>query len=113
MSIQLVQTQQGATGPISLSSTNASDLDSSNFLWRKEYHPGVTNGHIETLSIFGAGGDMPGTMFPHHDIDIRVKRRFDRSQWALTFNTVSQLGAITEFACAFQFRGLFLTSGGI
>ena len=113
MSIQLVQTIHGATGPDSLDSQNSSDLDSSNFLWRQEFYAGFADRSITTFIGLGPSNDE---MFMGHEpvkMDVRVKRRFDRSQWALVLNCSVALLEIEDWAIAFLFRGLFLTSGGI
>jgi len=113
LSIQLIQTRHGATGPESLDTFNASDLDSSNFLWRQSYPVGYSQNAITGPSL----GPSADTSFlvsaVNPAIDIRVKRRFDRSQWALTLNATVDVLRDEDWAICFELRGLFLTSGGI
>jgi len=113
LNIQLVQTRHGSTGPGSLDTFNASDLDSSNFLWRHMYPPGLSQSINHTPLFLGGGDDQPGIIQPTYTIDLRVKRRFDRSQWALVLGFTALTTEINTWGVAFLLRGLFLTSGGI
>lgn len=113
MSIQLVPTLHGATGPDTLDMLNTSDLDSSNILWRKYYAPGYTNSSVLGPTILTGGNDAKGVAHPLHVMDVRVKRRFDRSSFALVLNATTVTLQEEDWAIAFNFRGLFLTSGGI
>jgi len=112
-SIQLVQIRHGALGTGSLDAQDGSDLDSSNFLWRHDWIPGAAPYSITTQNILGGAGDQFGMLHKQEEIDIRVKRRFDRSQWALVLNGTVLIADVNQWAMTFSFRGLFLTSGGI
>lgn len=112
MSIQLLEGVHGAHGPDSLSMSNTADMDSSKILWRKYYQPGFTNSSVLGPNIL-AGDASRGVQHPDHTIDIRVKRRFDRSVFQLILNAAAITTGEDEWAISFNFRGLFLTSGGI
>jgi len=114
MSIQLVQVQHGQIDTASiLDSQNASDLDSQNFLWRRDYHAGhVITDVVPAIAFLGAD-DERGFIDPRVEIDVRSKRRFDRSQWALHLCATVAFVENNVWGISFLFRGLFLTSGGI
>jgi len=113
LNIQLTQIIHGAIGTTFLDGEDANDKDSSNFLWRHGYPSAGVTSTVQSFNFLAGGGDQPAGMHPRTNIDIRVKRRFDRSAWALVFGMSVLNAEINEWGVAFSFRGLFLTSGGI
>jgi len=113
LNIQLTQIIHGAIGTTFLDGEDANDKDSSNFLWRHGYPSAGVTGTVGSFNFLSGSADQPGGTHPRTNIDIRVKRRFDRSAWALVFGMSVLNAEINEWGVSFSFRGLFLTSGGI
>ena len=112
LNIQMVATLQGnITADTMLDGHNASDLDSTNFLWRREYAPGFTNSVVGFSLVTDA--DRQFVYHPDYIVDVKTKRRFDRSQWTLALCATIPLAADDMYAVNWLLRGLFLTSGGI
>jgi len=109
LSVQLLATRQGViTAEMLLDPLDNADKDSTNFLWRRMYSQGASLGPAYLAS---AGEDF--AVHPDRDFDIKTKRTFDRSQWSLVLAFRVPTADIAEWLISYEFRGLFLTSGGI
>lgn len=106
--IQLVQASHGSAG-VPLQHNNAADMDSPNFLWRREYPAEwlINGGSLQH------NPRAPNEGSPY--VDVRVMRRFDRSQWDLRLQVSldsGRAGADKTFI-SYLFRGLFSSTSGL
>ncbi len=108
-SVQLVPLRDGAIDVAAiLSPTNAADLESNKFMWIRTYYPDTgltitTPGPLE----FHTSTAKPGK------VDIKSRRRFDRSLWALIATVECETGAIALHRNSGTLRALFRTYSGI
>lgn len=109
MSIQLVPIRDGAIDePSILSPTNAGDLESNRFLWVRTYYPDTG------LTITGPGAlEQHTATWKPGLVDVKSRRRFDRSLWALIGTAECETGAITKHRNSGMLRALFRTYSGV
>jgi len=79
MTIQVVPAADGAIDlPQCLSPGNAADQESNRIIWQRLYYPAAG------ATITGPGAvEFSQSNYVGHEVDIKVKRRFDRSTWGL------------------------------
>ncbi len=112
LSIQLLPIIDGVGAAANLMSPfNTSDIESSRIMWWRSYHPWNTTAG-STVQVSGV------PMAQTHDytnslIDIRVKRRFDRSRYALVLQFTALTVQETRWGIAFNLRGLVASTAGI
>ena len=107
--LQIVPARNGVMAAISaLSPGNAADQESNKIIWQRFYVPeaGFTitsPGALELTSSSSAG----------MEIDVKVKRRFDRAVWALALviDTNVDAKALHHMSCSL--RALFRTTDGV
>ncbi len=113
MSLQLIPAVNGLSGVAFAKDTfNSSDLDSTNIVWKRMYMPGLTNSNIR-VNIPDAIGDYFALPTPDPKLDIKSRRRFDRSQWALALVASIDNGLLNQWGIAYSMRMLIQSSGGI
>lgn len=79
MSLQLVPARDGAVDAASaLSCNNAADQESNRIIWQRLYTPD-TGGTITSPGPL----ERHTSVFSGQEVDVKSKRRFDRSTWAL------------------------------
>ncbi len=90
-----------------LNPLNSADLESNRILWRRTYTPFLT----------GDGGVLASNRMHHQkqptEIDVKVKRRFDRANWALIWVIAISTSALLETRIGVNLRGLFLAPDGV
>lgn len=95
-----------------LSGNLAPDQESNRILQQWVYPPGGAYGSGGNITEFGASGQAHTTNFK--EIDVRVKRRFARAQWALVLSATSSVVAFDTLNRVYcNFRMLFRTEDGI
>ena len=103
MQIQLVPIRNGAiVNEAVLSPENLADLESNRILWRRNYYV------ADVIATTVAGSVLnPGQMNTRVDVDVKVRRRFDRALWALIIVVRSATAAEDFNLCTLDLRGLF------
>ncbi len=79
LSIQLTPARNGVVdGSSTLSASNSADQESNRILWQRIYYP-------RTGSTITAPGALEkhDSNYAGQEVDVKVKRRFDRATWAL------------------------------
>lgn len=109
VTLQLVTVQSGAILPgAALSPRNAADQESNKIIWQRLYYPAVG------ATITGPGGlEFSPDNFAAIEVDIKVKRRFDRATWALALVIECETGAAVLHFMSGHLRGLFRASDGL
>jgi len=109
MMIQLVPIANGVIQDAQiLSAVNTADLESNRILWRRMYTPDFnvsTSGLMDTQRIRG--------QIQTTELDVKVKRRFQRDQWALVMSIGVATAGSTIHRCGLDVRGLFLAPDGL
>ena len=107
MSIQLVPVRDGAIiDDAVLSTRNAADLESNRILWRGCAWPNHANTNGIVIDV--------DRVYPDKiDVDIKVKRRWDRASWALVMATIYNSIDEAVMQQAIELRGLFQTPDGV
>jgi len=109
MSIQLVPVRDGSiVDDTVLDMRNAADLESNRILWRGNawaaYQSNDTNGlQINVLRRYP-------TMI---DVDVKVKRRWDRATWALIMAETFSSASEDILLQSIELRGLFQSADGV
>ncbi len=103
LQIQLVPIRNGAiVDDAVLSPENLADLESNRILWRRNYYV------ADVLATTVAGSVLnPGQQNTRVDVDVKVRRRFDRALWALIIVCRSKTTADDFNLCTLDLRGLF------
>jgi len=85
------------------------DLESNAILWRRTYTPDLSN------SVSGAviDGERYWATHEEHELDVKVKRRFDRANWALIMAIAVDTDAAVLHRTALDIRALFLAPDGL
>lgn len=106
--IQLVPLRSGliADGAV-LNPRNGADLESNRILWRYTAYPNMASDP--------AGIDFGGTRFygESKEIDVKVKRRYDVSEWALVMVVEFDTVDIAQVQASIDLRGLYLATDGV
>lgn len=107
--IQLVPARDGAiTTEAILSPQNTADQESNRILWQRSYYP-KSGG-----TITGAGAvELHESNYSGIEVDVRVKRRFDRATWALILVADVETTAGTLHVVGGHLRALFRAADGI
>jgi len=109
MQIQIAPARNGAfTSPAILSPANAADQESNKILWQRLYYPraGTTITSPSALEVHESN-------YVGIEIDVKVKRRFDRAMWGLILVVDCESTAIGIHHASGTLRGLFRTGDGI
>ncbi len=88
-----------------LSSTDAADLESNRFVWRKTY--------LAPQPLVAAATYQLGTVNTLYELDIKSRRRFDRSNWGLGLVFQASINSNTEHFVRADLRGLFRASDAL
>ncbi len=109
MQLQLVMARNGAiTSPAVLSPMNTADQESNKIIWQRRYYP------VSSTSITRAGDrEVISSNYRYQEVDIKVKRRFDRATWALAFVVEAEATALTLHMGYSSLRALFRSADGI
>ncbi len=107
-SIQLVPLANGVIQDTAVLNTlNSADSESNRILWRRNYSPVM----IEN------GGTINAIRYMHQkqttEVDVKVKRRFDRSRYALIWVIAISTSATLETLIGVDARALFLAADGL
>jgi len=109
MTMQVVPARLGAIDTTSiLTPNNANDQESNKIIWQRSYYPRA-----------GTTITSPGALEVHEstavgmEVDVKVKRRFERSNWALALVAQGETAAIDVHLCALRLRALFQSADGI
>ncbi len=109
VSVQLAPVRNGSVLNTSILSTfNAADQESNRIVWQRLYLP-QTNG----IQVGPGGERLINSNRIHGEVDIKVKRRFDRALWALVL--VIEAGALSGALhhCQGTMRALFSAGDGL
>lgn len=90
-----------------LSPGNAADQESNRIVWQRDYYPAAGT----TLS--SPIGELTQSDYAGIEVDIKVKRRFDRATWMLALVLEGEANANTFHQIGGRLRALFKTSSGI
>ena len=106
-SIQLVPARNGVfqTAAI-LTPSNSADQESNRIVWQHMYYP--QSGGTITIP-----GDIEFHDTWHTDVDVKVKRRFDRAVWDLMLVADVEAGAALRHLSCGYLRALFATADGL
>ncbi len=108
-SIQLVMVQDGGIlSGAALSPGNAADQESNKTMWNRLYYPRAGT----TITSPGAV-EVHESDHVHLEVDVKVKRRFDRATWALALVLEAETTAMTLHLMGGTLRGLFRSSDGL
>ncbi len=109
MTIQVVPAADGAIDLTScLSPGNAADQESNRIIWPRLYYPRAGT------TITGPGAvELHESNYVGHEVDIKVKRRFDRATWGLALVCETETNAFALHAVGTRLRALFRGSDGI
>ena len=109
MTMQLVPARLGAIDTTSILTPNsADDQESNKIIWQRSYYPRAGT----TITSAGAL-EVHESNFVGVEVDIKVKRRFERSTWALALVAQGETNAIDVHLCALRLRALFQSADGI
>jgi len=106
--LQLVPTVGGAiisTAQL-LVPTNAADLESNRWIWRRSYMPHTRFIEVATAQVPWCRGQDP-------EIDIKSRRRFNRAMWALYLTVIADTTFETSIRMNIDLRALFRTGDGL
>ena len=106
--MQLVPASDGGPADSSyLSPGNSADQESNRIVWQRVYYANTGT------TITGPGGVEYHTSTLSAEVDVKVKRRFDRATWALELTAEIATASNSDHLIAGQLRGLFSTADGI
>jgi len=109
LGIQLVPARNGVVDiAATLSLNNAADQESNRILWQRVYYPKPTT----TITAPGAV-EMFASNYKGQEVDVKVKRRFDRATWALVLSMDVNIDAEALHAVGGTLRGLFRASDAL
>jgi len=107
--LQLVPLRDGdIVDAATLSPSNAADQESNKIIWQRVYYPRA-----------GTTITSPGALEVHEsnyigmEVDVKVKRRFDRATWALILVADCESNSFPLHSVAGQFRALFRAADGV
>ncbi len=107
--IQLVPVQDGAFDPTSiLTPSNGADQESNRIVWQRKEMPRAGT----TITGPGAEELHEGSCVSM-EVDVKVKRRWDRANWALMLVAEVESGSVLQHITGGYLRGLFATSDGV
>ncbi len=112
MSIQLLPVIAGVTSAASIVDPfNTSDIESSRIMWWRSYcawhGPGSTHNAVSGEAMKQVHSFNEGM------IDIRTKRRFDRSRYSLVLAWTADTVTSVRWAVTFNLRGLIASTAGL
>ena len=109
MQVQLIPVQNGAAVLAStLTPSNSADQESNRIVWQRLYMPRAGT------TITGAGAvELHESNHVSMELDIKVKRRFDRALWALQLVVEGELNALVLHQMSGYMRAIFRTADGI
>ncbi len=109
LQIQLVPTRNGVFDTTAiLSPQNSADQESTRIVWQRVYMPNTGTTITGPGAIEFHTSDKKGM-----EVDIKVKRRFDRAEWALMLVAEVENGAVVLHQLSGYLRALFATADGI
>ncbi len=109
ISLQVVQLVGGSIkASSSLSPMNAADQESNKIIWQRTYYP-----RAGTTITSPGGLEVHESSYVGIEVDIKVKRRFDRATWALALVCEAEAGAQLLHLTSGFLRALFRTGDGI
>ena len=106
-SIQLVPARNGVfqTAAV-LTPTNSADQESNRIIWQRVYYP-------QSGGTITAPGPFEMHDSAHSEVDVKVKRKWDRANWDLMLVADIEAGAgFRHLTCGYM-RALFSTADGI
>ncbi len=107
--IQLVPIQDGAIVTDSvLSAGNSADQESNRIIWQRLYYP-----NVGTTITGPAAVEYHTSQYSGQEVDIKVKRKWDRATWALVLSYDGEAAAVDLHILGGQLRALFRSSDGI
>jgi len=108
-SMQLVPIQDGSiVDEAVLSLRNSGDLESNRIFWRRAWHP-----YANTLMTGpGAKQYLRGDL-NEVEVDVKSRRRFDRSKFAILLTIDVEAAIITELLVSTNLRALFRAPDGL
>ena len=109
MTLQVVAAADGTIDlPQCLSPANAADQESNKIIWQRLYYPRAG------ATITGPGAvEFSQSNYAGLEVDIKVKRRFDRSTWGLALVAECETNAFALHIFGGRLRALFRGSDGI
>lgn len=109
MTLQVVPTADGSIDLDScLSPGNAADQESNRIVWQRLYYP------IAATTMTAPGPvELFSSQHAMVEVDIKVKRRFDRSTWGLALVAECETNAFALHFMGGRLRALFRGSDGI
>ncbi len=109
LSIQVVPVRNGAiVDEATLSTNNSADQESNRIMWQRNYYPRAGT------TITGPGAlELHESNFVGMEVDVKVKRKLDRANWALQMVCVAETNAITLHSGAISLRALIRASDGV
>lgn len=109
LSMQLVPARNGVFEPEAILSTNnAADQESNRIVWQRQYYPNART------TITSPGALKVHTSTSHGmEVDVKVKRRWDRANWALMLIANVELNAAVLHLAGGALRALFSTADGV
>lgn len=107
--LQLVTLQSGTIlSGAALSPRNSADQESNKIIWQRVYYPAVG------ATITGPGAlEFSPDQFAAIELDVKVKRRFDRSLWALALIVEGETTGLTLHQMSGHMRALFRSSDSL
>ena len=109
MQMQLTPLRNGARQLAAvLSPQNSADQESNRIIWQRLYMPNVGT------TITGPGAiEFHNSNVAHLEVDVKVKRKFDRANWQLDLIVEVETAAAALHQGSGYLRGLFKSSDGI
>lgn len=91
-----------------LSPFNAADQESNKIVWQRRYYPQASSTIAGPLA-----NRYYSSNYIHQEVDIKVKRRFDRATWALILVVEGEQTGLTEHVGQISLRALFKSGDGL
>lgn len=107
LSLQLVPVRNAAVVAESvLDVTNSADQESNRIIWQRQYYP--PNVNLAAVAV-----EIAYFTMPEPTVDIKSRRRFDRSMWALAVVCETNTGNQTRVLVAGHLRALFRATDAV